>query len=256
MENKRAFRAVTCSVAGDLLSRRARARPARAARAVELADGELKIRPRGRSFKKIVDLEPSAENLDRFASLLERAEQHEEEAVVLERLVETAGENDDLSLRLATAYGKAGQVERAREQLERAVSDGHGSSRVREVLAGIYRAALAWEPLAKLFHTQADEAEDVSAKVERLREAANIYIHNLRDANAAVPPGRRQSSCCRAALQSLLLSEPCAWASACQKRACAQPHLAEFGTRKRRSARWCTSSRQARARLERLAPPS
>ena len=238
LESKRAF-ADLCALfeaQGELLSR---AEPERSGavlrRACDLAENELKdVARAARSFKKIVDLDPKAENLDRFASLLQKAEHHEEEAVVLERLVETAGENDDVSLRLATAYGKSGQVERARDQLERAVSGGHGSSRVREVLAGIYRAALAWEPLAKLFHTEAEEADEVSAKVERLREAANIYLNNLRDANAAVPLLEQAAALAPGELSTLfLLSEALRVGERLpEARDVLGRILAEFGTRK------------------------
>jgi tetratricopeptide (TPR) repeat protein len=123
---------------------------------------------------------------------------------------------------------------------------------VREVLAGIYRAALAWEPLAKLFHTQAEEADDTSAKVERLREAANIYLHNLRDANAAVPLLERAVELAPGELSSLfLLSEALRMGERLpEARDVLGRILAEFGTRKPKERALVHFELAARPRLQ------
>ncbi len=225
-----------CESQGDLLLKGDFARALGLfVRAAELAETELEDFGRAaRSFKKVVDLEPSAEHLDRFARLLSGAELFEEEAAVLERLEQTRGGDDELSLRLATALGKAGQVERAREQLERAVADGRGSARVREVLSEIYRAAGAWEPLAKLFESEADESDDASTKVERLRAAADIYVHHLRDSQAAVPLLSRAAELVPGDMATLfVLSEALRLGERLtEAREVLGRVLAEFGTRK------------------------
>lgn len=156
-------------------------------RAAELADTQLKdVHRAARAYRRVVDIDPSRDALDRFASLLERARQFDEEAQVLERLVQDHGREDEISLRLAAAYGNAGKVERAREELERAVAGGGGSPRIREVLASIYRAAGAWSALAELFETEAQEATNDELKVTRLREAAQVYVDHLQQPEAAV----------------------------------------------------------------------
>lgn len=149
-------------------------------RAADLADERLKdVQRAARSLRRVAELDASPAILDRLAALLDRARQYDEEAQVLERLMDQHGRQDDLSLRLAAAYGNAGKVERAREELERAIASGGASTRVREVLASIYRSAGAWASLAELYETEADEASDEAVKVARLREAAQVYIVRL-----------------------------------------------------------------------------
>jgi tetratricopeptide (TPR) repeat protein len=93
--------------------------------AADLADGQLKdVNRAARAYRRVAELDPSRESLDKFASLLERSRLYDEESQVLERLIEAHGREDDLSLRLAAAYGHAGKVERAREELERAIAQG------------------------------------------------------------------------------------------------------------------------------------
>jgi tetratricopeptide (TPR) repeat protein len=148
--------------------------------AADLADGQLKdVNRAARAYRRVAELDPSRESLDKFASLLERSRLYDEESQVLERLIEAHGREDDLSLRLAAAYGHAGKVERAREELERAIAQGGASPRVREVLASIYRGAGAWQALAELYETEADEATDEGMKVGRLRDAAQVFIAEL-----------------------------------------------------------------------------
>ncbi|NUP07158.1 MAG: tetratricopeptide repeat protein [Polyangiaceae bacterium] len=190
LEEKRAY-ADLCVLFESQADIAKRSDPERAARfyrrASELADVQLKDVPRAaRSFRRVAELDASRESLDQLASLLERARQYEEEAQVLERLMETHGRDDELSLRLAAAYGHAGKVERAREELERAIATGGASPKVREVLASIYRAAGAWASLAELFESEAEEAADEAIKVARLREAAQVYVVELDNPGEAV----------------------------------------------------------------------
>ncbi|NUO51310.1 MAG: hypothetical protein HOV80_20840, partial [Polyangiaceae bacterium] len=158
------------------------------AAASRIAETELKDAARAaRSAKRVVDLAPSATALDRLASLLERAGKHQDEAAVLERLAVTRGDDDELSLRIATAYGRAGQTERAREGLERAVAEGRASEKVRDVLAELYRTAGAWGELARLYAAEAELATDQAKKLDRLREAATIYSRELESPADAIP---------------------------------------------------------------------
>ncbi|MFO0550035.1 MAG: hypothetical protein U0271_16690 [Polyangiaceae bacterium] len=209
-------------------------------RASSLADTQLKdVARAAKSFRRVVDLDPSDENLDAFARLLERAGQNADEAAVLERLAEArrasgSGVDDELSLRLATAYGRAGQVERAREKLERAVQEGRASSRVRDTLATIYRGAEAWEPLAKLLEDEAESAPDVPGRIERLRDAAQIYAQKLDRPSDAVTLLERASSAKPDDLPTLFaLADALRMATRSDEaRAVLGRILAEFGTRK------------------------
>ncbi len=203
--------------------------------AATLAETRLKDATRAvRSVEKLVELEPTAERLDRLATLFQKAAQPRDEATALERLIEIAGPSDELSLRLATAYGKAGFVERAREQLEQAVSEGRGSPRVREVLAEIYRSAGAHAPLAELLEAEANEATDVAIKVDKLRSAANLHVHELNDparaaelleAAIAAKPDDLQTLFALADLRRIEGNVP-------RAREVLAKILAEFGTRK------------------------
>ncbi len=158
------------------------------AAASRIAEIELRDAARAaRSAKRVVDLAPSASALDRLAMLLERAGKHEEEAAVLERLAGIRGDDDDLSLRIATAYGRAGKHERAREGLERALAEGRASEKVRAVLADLYRSSEAYGDLARLLTQEAELAEDDTKRLERLREAAAIYTNQLESPAEAIP---------------------------------------------------------------------
>lgn len=156
--------------------------------ASRIAETELRDPARAaRTAKRVVDLAPSAAALDRLASLLERAGKHQDEAAVLERLASMRGDDDDLSLRIATAYGRAGQNERAREGLERALVEGRASEKVRDVLAELYRSSAAWVELAQLLAREAELTDSDDKRLEKLREAASIYTNQLESPREAIP---------------------------------------------------------------------
>ncbi len=205
------------------------------AAASRIAEGKLADALRAaRAAKRVVDFLPSATALDRLAFLLERAGKHQEEAAVLERLAGLRGEDDELSLRVATAYGRAGQHERAREGLERALAEGRASQKVRDVLAELYRAAGAWPDLARLYAAEAELSEDLAAKLERLREAAAIYVNEIDSPAEAIPLLERAVGLKPDELPSLFALAEALGKSARHEEAkeVLARILAEFGTRK------------------------
>jgi Tfp pilus assembly protein PilF len=206
------------------------------AKAASIAEVSLNDLPRAaRDFQWVVEVDASDANLDRFASLLERAGKHQEEATVLERLAAARGEADaDLALRQATAYARAGYTERAREGLERAVEEGRADARVRGVLADLYRDTALWEPLAALREREASQEEDPAKKLELLRAAASLWLNELEKPEGAVPILERAVEVRPDDLGSLAqLADALAKSGRREEaKATLEKVLAEFGTRK------------------------
>jgi hypothetical protein len=76
---------------------------------------------------------------------------------------------------LATAHLAAGQRHRAIACLERVLGEEPHADGLRDRLAGLYREAEAWEPLARVLAEGCDETRDEAVVVARAREAAEVY---------------------------------------------------------------------------------
>ncbi len=129
-----------------------------------------------------------AASLDALAALYLRKHEPLAAASALERLfvIEPANDRIPVLLRLSAAYVAGSRRDTARRRLEQAL-DETPDARLRSALIDIYRADEAWAPLAKLLTVEAHQAEDVTVRVELLREAAAIHVDKRDDAASAVP---------------------------------------------------------------------
>ncbi|WP_438015371.1 tetratricopeptide repeat protein [Sorangium sp. So ce315] len=161
--------------------------------AASLAEHELNEPERAiASYRRAADV-GSVEALDALARLLSRRGEHAAAAEALERL--TAGAPADelhkAALRLADAYLAAGEADRARAALERALPRAAQPAPLRERLAYLYRASGAWGALAELIAGDAARARgdghDAQARLALLREAADLYLTRGGAPAAAVP---------------------------------------------------------------------
>ncbi|HVJ21574.1 MAG TPA: tetratricopeptide repeat protein, partial [Polyangiaceae bacterium] len=91
------------------------------------------------------------------------------------------------ALRLAQAYTSAGQPEKARVSLERALPRAIETQQMRARLAELYREARDYTALAQLIAEEADRTDDRKEQLAHLREAALLHVEKRNDAAAAVP---------------------------------------------------------------------
>ncbi|WP_437828702.1 tetratricopeptide repeat protein [Sorangium sp. So ce1153] len=161
--------------------------------AASLAEHELNEPERAiASYRRAAEI-GSAEALDALARLLARRGEHAAAAEALERLCAgaPADELHQAALRLADAYLAAGETERARAALERALPRAAQPAPLRERLAYLYRASGAWGALAALIAGDAARAigdgGDAPARLSLLREAADLYLTRGGSPAAAVP---------------------------------------------------------------------
>ncbi|WP_437672028.1 hypothetical protein [Sorangium sp. So ce131] len=157
--------------------------------AASLAEHELGEPERAvASYRRAAEI-GSARALDALARLLARRGEHAAAAEVLERLCAgaPADELHKAALRLADAYLAAGEPDRARAALERALPRAAEPAPIRERLAYLYRASGAWVALAELVAGDAARAEDAPARLALLREAADLYLTRGGSPAAAIP---------------------------------------------------------------------
>ncbi|MGK3986087.1 tetratricopeptide repeat protein [Sorangium sp. So ce136] len=157
--------------------------------AASLAEHELNEPERAiASYRRAAEI-GSAEALDALARLLARRGEHVAAADALERLCAgaPADELHQAALRLADAYLAAGETDRARAALERALPRAAQPAPLRERLAYLYRASGAWGALAELIAGDAARADDAPARLSLLREAADLYLTRGGSPAAAVP---------------------------------------------------------------------
>ncbi|WP_437925061.1 tetratricopeptide repeat protein [Sorangium sp. So ce291] len=157
--------------------------------AASLAEHELNEPERAiASYRRAAEI-GSAEALDALARLLARRGEHAAAAEALERLCAgaPADELHQAALRLADAYLAAGETDRARAALERALPRAAQPAPLRERLAYLYRASGAWGALAELIAGDAARADDAPARLSLLREAADLYLTRGGSPAAAVP---------------------------------------------------------------------
>ncbi|WP_433928862.1 tetratricopeptide repeat protein [Sorangium cellulosum] len=161
--------------------------------AASLAEHELNEPERAiASYRRAADV-GSVEALDALARLLSRRGEHAAAAEALERLCAgaPADELHQAALRLADAYLAAGEADRARAALERALPRAAQPAPLRERLAYLYRASGAWGALAELIAGDAARAVgdggDAPARLALLREAADLYLTRGGAPAAAIP---------------------------------------------------------------------
>ncbi|WP_437479914.1 tetratricopeptide repeat protein [Sorangium sp. So ce1014] len=157
--------------------------------AASLAEHELNESERAiASYGRAAEI-GSVEALDALARLLARRGEHAAAAEALERLCAGAPPEElhQAALRLADAYLAAGEPDRARAALERAVSRAAQPAPLRERLAYLYRASGAWSALAELIAGDAARADEAPARLSLLREAADLYLTRGGSPAAAIP---------------------------------------------------------------------
>ncbi len=156
----------------------------------ELAEHDLRDVPRALvTLRKVVALAPSTAALDALARLHAGRGEHRAAVDWIERrLASSEGEERTAtSLRLADALLAAGQRDRAVQRLETSFADDPANAEVRTLLARLYREQQAWAPLGRLLAEDAAQIADDAVRLERLREAADIYVTRLRKTELAVP---------------------------------------------------------------------
>ncbi|WP_438038849.1 tetratricopeptide repeat protein [Sorangium sp. So ce128] len=157
--------------------------------AASLAEHELNEPERAIvSYRRAADI-GSVEALDALARLLARRGEHAAAAEALERLCAGAAPEElhQAALRLADAYLAAGEPDRARAALERALPRAAQPAPLRERLAYLYRASGAWSALAALIAGDAARADEAPARLSLLREAADLYLTRGGSPAAAIP---------------------------------------------------------------------
>ncbi|XXX74439.1 tetratricopeptide repeat protein [Sorangium sp. So ce134] len=157
--------------------------------AASLAEHELNEPERAiASYGRAAEI-GSVEALDALARLLARRGEHAAAAEALERLCAGAPPEElhQAALRLADAYLAAGEPDRARAALERAVPRAAQPAPLRERLAYLYRASGAWGALAELIAGDAARADEAQARLSLLREAADLYLTRGGAPAAAIP---------------------------------------------------------------------
>ncbi|WP_437686930.1 tetratricopeptide repeat protein [Sorangium sp. So ce176] len=161
--------------------------------AASLAEHELNEPERAiASYRRAAEV-GSVEALDALARLLSRRGEPAAAAEALERLCAgaPADELHQAALRLADAYLAAGEADRARAALERALPRAAQPAPLRERLAYLYRASGAWGALAALIAGDAARARgeggDAPARLALLREAADLYLTRGGAPAAAIP---------------------------------------------------------------------
>ncbi len=160
------------------------------ARGAELLERELgDVEGALAAHRRVVKLEPTTVALDALARLhMDRGEPGVA-AEWLQRRLDAAeeGERGAIGLRLADAHIEAGNAHAAIAVLERMVAEDATSSEARSRLAALYREAGAHEPLAKLLAEGAPHEDDVETRLAYVREAADLYEHQLDQPDQAIP---------------------------------------------------------------------
>jgi tetratricopeptide (TPR) repeat protein len=141
------------------------------------------------ALRKVVALAPTTRALDTLARLHAARGEHRAAIDWLERRLASGDPSERTagSLRLAAAMLAAGQRERAVQRLEASFAEDPASAETRALLARLYREQQAWAPLGRLLAEDAARCDDDATRLERLREAADIYVVRLRQPELAVP---------------------------------------------------------------------
>lgn len=138
--------------------------------------------------RRVVAAMPTAETFDALARLSFAGGDPAAAVGWLERRIEALSPDDapariETLARLAAAHVGAGEPEIARSRLEAGLREHPAAEALREPLHALYRAAGAWELLVDLL-TSPDHGP---AKLEHLREAADICVKRLGSRERAIP---------------------------------------------------------------------
>lgn len=158
-------------------------------RASELAEQRLGDAGRALAARtRAADFAPTPENFDALARLSTALADHPAAVRWIERRLEVLPADADADriatvARLANAHIAAGGEQAARAALERGLAAHPGSEALREPLRALYRSAGAWDKLVGLLTRAGGEP----AKVEHLREAADICLKKLDSRERAIP---------------------------------------------------------------------
>ncbi len=133
-------------------------------------------------YRQALQLAPdSAELLGALVALLSPEDEGRERAMLLERLLalSTGEEAALLALELCDLWGALDDEKRVGMALEMGRKRAPDSRPLFERLCDLYRERKAWAPLAGLLGEAAASTPDLSLRVARLREAADIYRQTL-----------------------------------------------------------------------------
>jgi predicted Zn-dependent protease len=158
-------------------------------RASDLAEEKLGDTARALAARtRSAELAPTPETFDALARLSTASGDHGAAVAWIERRLSALpadAKEDRIATvaRLASAHHAAGRDDAARAALERGLSDHPESETLREPLRALYRSAGAWDGLVELLTRPGAEP----AKVEHLREAADICLKKLGSRERAIP---------------------------------------------------------------------
>jgi thioredoxin-like negative regulator of GroEL len=129
------------------------------------------------AWAEVAEREATTEALDALGRLaLDAGEASAAAGWLDRRLAMTEGPaRVEVAGALATAHLAAGQRHRAIACLERVLGDAPQADSLRDRLAGLYREAESWEPLARVLADGCQESGDEAVVVARAREAAEVY---------------------------------------------------------------------------------
>ncbi len=130
--------------------------------------------------ERVVALAGSAVSLDALARLHTARGEHSAAVGYLDRRLTAASADERAAVvvGLARAHLATGHADRARAVLEDVLAGDPGAGEARALLAELYRASEAWEPLADLLETAGDRTEG-AVKFAALREAAEVLHRRL-----------------------------------------------------------------------------
>jgi tetratricopeptide (TPR) repeat protein len=161
-------------------------------RIAQLSESPLKDVARAlESHGRVVSLAPTLETFDALARLhAARGELDQAIGWLTRRLAETpAGARAATVVSLAEKQIARGTRDEALVALESGLAEEPSARPLRALLAKLHREAESWEPLARVLEggASAEHAgSDVATRVAYLREAADVRLHHLQDAEGAV----------------------------------------------------------------------
>ncbi|MCA9581520.1 MAG: tetratricopeptide repeat protein, partial [Myxococcales bacterium] len=129
------------------------------------------------AHRRVIELQPSAYNLDALARLRSERGDHAAAAQWLDRRLAVAheGERAEVALRLAREYELAGRDGQATACLESVFQMEPAAAEVRERLTAAYRQQEQWESLAQLLTASAPYLTDADELHRSAKEAAAIF---------------------------------------------------------------------------------
>jgi tetratricopeptide (TPR) repeat protein len=142
---------------------------------------------------KVVEIEATAAALDALARLHSKRGELGETAKWLEKRLEISEQSERVStlLRLARARIQLDHLGRATTVLEQAFEESPRNAEVRRLLLDRYRHIEDYESLAMALSTAADHVSEEGTVLSYLREAAELFFHELGSPARAVPALRR-----------------------------------------------------------------